>query len=55
MSATLKMTALMAAFVAIPLILQMRRIQFCAARAGSGVRPSDDERRYDTSDFLQAG
>jgi hypothetical protein len=45
-------TALMATLVAIPWILRKRRTRLELIQAESGVRPSEDPRRYDLFDFM---
>jgi hypothetical protein len=52
MRTTVTITALMATLMAIPWILRKRRARLQAIQAESGVRPFDDDRRYDLFDFM---
>jgi hypothetical protein len=51
MKTTLTITAVLATIVAIPFFLHKRRARLRLLRAESGVRPHEEERRYDVFDF----
>ena len=53
MKTTLTLTAVLATIVAIPFLLHKRRARLRLLRAESGVRPRDEERRYDIFDFTK--